>query len=140
MLRDHRLGHGACESMRRLRDLWAPAGAIITPRPRDALTTMFDHTFESHADGLDRIVFAGLVDGLADAVSVPVAALHGRRDRSAPLPRARDLAGRHGWSFKIAPTASHQVIFERPALTARWLREFVLGQQGVHSFPVFQAV
>jgi pimeloyl-ACP methyl ester carboxylesterase len=127
MLRDHRLGHAACQAMRSVRGLWAPVGALLTPRPRGALATMFDHSFESHTGGLDHIVFGGLVDGLADALATPVAALHGGRDRSAPLERAREVAGRQGWSFKVAPAASHQVIFERPALTARWVREQVLG-------------
>jgi len=127
MLRDHRLGHATCVAMRSIRGLWAPAGALLTPRPRGALATMFDHSFESHAGGLDHIVFGGLVDGLADAVATPVAALHGGRDRSAPVERAREVAGRRGWSFRVAPTASHQLIFERPALTARWVRDQVLG-------------
>ncbi len=127
MLRDHRIGHASCIAMRTVRGCWIPAGALLTLRPRGALATMFDHSFESHAGGLDGIVFNDLVDGLADGVATPVAALHGGRDRSAPLGRVRALATRRGWSFKVAPTASHQLIFERPAVTARWVREQVIG-------------
>ena len=122
------VSHIGCDALHQTRGAWGPASPLIAKhRPREVLVTIFDHSRESHSGSFDRIVFAGLVEELAARQSRPVAALHGGRDRSAPIGRVRELAGRHGWDFAVAPTASHQIVIERPRLTASWLRERLLG-------------
>jgi len=126
LLRD-RVAHVACRLLHPLRDAWLPVASLAVPRrPVRILAATFDHDRDSHVGGLDQIVFAGLVEDLALTVGTPVAALHGGADETAPPARVRQLSTARGWDFRLAPTASHQLIFERPRLVARWLRERVL--------------
>jgi pimeloyl-ACP methyl ester carboxylesterase len=129
-LRGDRFAHYACRGLHRTSRAWLPFAPLILPRqPREVLRTTFDHGPSGHGGGLDRIVFAGLVESLADDVRVPVFALHGSRDRTAPLGRARELAARKGWDFRLARNVGHQLPIERPHLAARWLREYVLASR-----------
>lgn len=127
VLRSDFLSHFGCDAIHQTRRAWAPFSRQLDKhRPREVLVTIFDHSRESHSGSFDNIVFAGLAEGLAAAQSSPIAALHGGRDHSAPIDRVRDLAGRHGWDLAVAPTAGHQLVIERPQLTATWLRERLL--------------
>ncbi|MCK9520290.1 MAG: hypothetical protein M0R74_14890, partial [Dehalococcoidia bacterium] len=113
--------------LHRVRHAWAPFCRYILPRqPRDAIIGAFDHCHASHRGGLEHIVLSGHVPELAASVEVPVAALHGSRDRTAPADRAEALAHRLGWDFQSAPGQGHQNVVERPAYVARWVRERVL--------------
>lgn len=126
-LRGDRVAHYACMGLHRTSRAWLPLAPLILPRqPREVLRTTFDHCPESHGGSLDRIVFAGLVEDLAARVDTPVFALHGSRDRTAPLDRARELASKQDWDFRIARNVGHQLPIERPRLAARWIREYVL--------------
>ncbi|MFN0148690.1 MAG: alpha/beta fold hydrolase [Dehalococcoidia bacterium] len=121
------LSHAGCTAVHAVRRLWVPWAPLVTPRqPREHAMAAFDHSRESHSEGLNAVVFAGHVHGLAARVSQPVVALHGGRDRSARIDRVRELAGRHGWDVRVAPTGNHQLIIERPAMVARWIRERLL--------------
>ncbi len=126
-LRGDRVAHLGCVGMHRTARLWLPFAPLVLPRqPREVLRTTFDHCRESHDGSLNRIVFAGIVEGLAAEVTTPVFALHGSRDRTAPLDRARELAGERGWDFRLARNVGHQLPVERPKLAARWIREWLL--------------
>ena len=112
-----------------IRWLWRPLIPVFAPRqPHEHLFAALHHSRRSHFGSLNEIVFGGYVPALADAVRTPVAVLHGARDSSAPVGRARELAARQGWDMRIAPTANHQVIIERPELVARWVRTRLLGR------------
>jgi pimeloyl-ACP methyl ester carboxylesterase len=127
-LRTDRVAHLGCVGMHRTSRLWLPFAPLVVPRqPREVLRTTFDHCEGSHGGSLNRIVFAGLVEGLAAEVATPVFALHGSRDRTAPLDRARDLAEQRGWDFRLARNVGHQLPVERPQIAARWIREWLLG-------------
>lgn len=127
MLQDDRLAHLACVGMRHTWPLWLPFAPLALPgRPRHAVRHLFDHSGASHAGSLDAVVFGGLVEALAAQLTVPVAALHGGRDRSAPAQRVRELGVSLGWDVRTAPRLGHQIPIVRPALTARWIREHVL--------------
>jgi hypothetical protein len=89
------------------------------------MVAAFRHTRRGHHT-INTVVFAGLVPGLAAANPVPVAALHGGRDPSARLDRLSALAHERGWPLAIAPTGTHQLPIERPAMVARWVREAVI--------------
>ncbi len=116
------LSHVGCAGMYRLRHLWKPTVPFFTPRqPGEHILAAFNHSRAGHIGALNRVIFAGLVPALAARVQQPVVALHGGRDPSAPLARVRELAATAGWELRVAPTANHQVIIERPALTARWV-------------------
>lgn len=121
------LSHAGCRAAYASRRLWSPFAPFFAPRqpPAHALAA-FDHSREGHASGLNAVVFAGHVDALGKLISLPVAALHGGRDPSARLDRVRDLARRHRWDLRVAPTGNHQLLIERPRLVARWIRESVL--------------
>jgi len=128
LLARHDISHFGCEAMYRGRNLWAFTSTFWVPRqPREHVIAAFNHSRDSHFHSLETIAFAGHVPRLADAVRTPVAALHGGRDAAAPLERVRALAMDHGWDFRVAPTGSHQMVVERPALTARWVRRHVIG-------------
>ena len=121
------VSHAGCVAMYQVRWLWRPLIPVFAPRqPREHLFAAFNHTREGHFSSLNRIVFGDLVPGVAAAGGARVAALHGGRDPSAPVERVRALAREHGWDFRVAPTANHQLIVERPRLTARWIRERLL--------------
>ncbi len=121
------ISHFGCDALHQARRAWGPASPLFAKRrPREVLVTIFDHSRESHSGSFDSIVFAGLVEELAAAQSSPIAALHGGRDRSAPVDRVRGIAGSYGWDLAVAPTAGHQIVIERPRLTARWLHERLL--------------
>lgn len=127
-LREDRMAHLACRGLHRTSRAWLPFAPLVLPRqPREVLRTTFDHSPAGHGGGLDHIVFAGVVEDLATRVAGPVFALHGSRDRTAPLDRARALAERHHWDFRVARDVGHQLPVERPQLAARWVREFMLG-------------
>jgi pimeloyl-ACP methyl ester carboxylesterase len=130
-LRGDRVAHYACRGLHRTSKAWLPLAPLILPRqPREVLRSTFDHCQESHGGSLDRVVFAGLVQELAPRVDVPVFALHGSRDRTAPLDRARELAACQNWDFRIARNVGHQLPVERPRLAARWIRQHVLRESG----------
>ena len=121
------LSHAGCAGMFRLRHLWKPAIPLFTPRqPGDHIMAAFNHSRSGHMGALNRVIFGGHVPGLAAAVDAPVVALHGGRDAAAPIERVRELAARSGWQLSVSPTANHQVIIERPRLTARWVRDSLL--------------
>ena len=122
------VSHAGCRVIHATRRAWGPAAPFFAPRqPGAHAVAAFDHSREGHIDVLGAIVFAGLVEGLASQVREPVVALHGGRDPSAPLDRVRELAGRHGWDLRVAPTGNHQLPIERPGLVARWTRTNLLG-------------
>lgn len=126
-LRADRVAHIGCVGMQRTNRLWLPFAPLILPRqPREVLRTTFDHCSGSHSGSLNRIVFGGLVEELAGRVAVPVCALHGTRDRTAPLDRAQRLAEEHGWPFEMARSVGHQLPVEQPQIAARWIRESLL--------------
>lgn len=122
-----RLAHLACcELGRRTLPLWM--GAVVRRYPyydREVLASAFAHDALTHREALERLVFGAEVERLAPEVRAPVAALHGTADGAAPVGRARALAARLGWQWQEVPGASHEVILEQPALTARWIEELV---------------
>jgi pimeloyl-ACP methyl ester carboxylesterase len=123
-LRSNRISHRACRAMYLSRWGWAPLSPFIVGRaysPR-VLSTAFRHSAAGHAGALESIVFAGHVPSLAAVAGTNVALFHGDRDRAAPLPPVRSLAGAMGWGLTVAANSGHQVIIERPRLTARWVR------------------
>lgn len=121
------IAHAGCLAMHRLRGAWLPFAPVLFPRqPREVLRTAFDHCRDSHFGSLNQIIFADLAEQLADGVRTPVVALHGARDGAAPIDRVRTLAAREGWTLKVSPTGTHQIAVERPALTARWIREWLI--------------
>ncbi len=123
-LRKDRVAHLGCVGMHRTAPLWLPFAPLLLPRqPRAVLRTTFDHCQAGHVGSLNRIVFAGLVTDLAGEVATPVFALHGARDRTAPLERARELAAERGWDFRLAPNVGHQLPVEQPRVAACWIRE-----------------
>lgn len=127
LLHNDRLTHAACAAIRPTRRLWEPLAPLVVPaRVLPRLRVLFEHSRQGHAEGLDGIVFAGLVDVLAEGLCTPVAALHGGLDRLAPLERVRDAASRHGWDLRVAPTGNHQLPIERPRTVAGWVHEQVL--------------
>ncbi len=118
------LSHLGCVGMHHVRPLWLPFSPLFLPRqPRYVLRSTFDHCRDSHLGSLDQVVFAGHVGKLADRVTTPVMALHGARDRAAPIDRVRELAAREGWELRVAPTGGHQLAVERPRMVAKWVRE-----------------
>jgi pimeloyl-ACP methyl ester carboxylesterase len=126
-LRGDRVAHYACMGLHRTSRAWLPLAPLILPRqPREVLRTTFDHCPGSHSGSLDGVVFAGLVEDLAAKVGAPVFALHGSRDRTAPLERAREIASQQEWDFRIARNVGHQLPIERPRVAARWVRDYVL--------------
>lgn len=124
-LRAGNVAHAGCELLHRSRALWAPLAA--RRRGGAVVVDAFNHCRASHSGGLNQIVFAGHTEALAAAVTTPVAAIHGGRDRAAPLAPARELAQRHGWDFTVVPGHGHQAIVERPSQVAAWIREKVIG-------------
>jgi pimeloyl-ACP methyl ester carboxylesterase len=128
-LRADRVAHIGCVGMQRTAPLWLPFAPLLLPRqPRSVLRTTFDHCRGSHQGSLDGIVFAGVVAEIAAGVDTPVFGLHGARDRTAPLDRARRLADERGWDFRVAANVGHQLPVEQPRLAARWIRECLLGR------------
>ena len=124
------LSHAGCSALQRARPLWLPFAPIFVPRqPRAVIRGAFDHCRDSHQGSLDNVIFAGHVERLSSSVATPVAVLHGGRDRAAPPENARTVAANSGWDFKLSPTGNHQILVERPALVARWVRESVLGER-----------
>ena len=123
------LSHAGCSALHRVRPLWLPFAPLFVPhQPRAVVRGAFDHCRDSHQGSLDNVIFAGHVGRLAPLVASPVVALHGGHDRAAPRENAREIAEQAGWQFRTAPTANHQIVVERPALVARWIRESVLGE------------
>jgi pimeloyl-ACP methyl ester carboxylesterase len=130
------LTHTGCELLFRTHRLWAPAAPYLVRRqPVAHVIAAVDHAAAGHGSALDNLVFAGFVPGLAAEVATPVVMLHGGRDRSARIDRVRELAARHGWDLRVAPTAAHQLPVERPTLVARWIREHVLAQESAERRP-----
>jgi pimeloyl-ACP methyl ester carboxylesterase len=122
------LSHAGCSALQRMRPFWLPFAPLFVPhQPRAVIRGAFDHCRDSHQGSLDNVIFAGHVARLASSVSSPVVALHGGHDRAAPHQNARAIAADAGWQFRLSPTANHQIVVERPALVARWLRGSVLG-------------
>jgi pimeloyl-ACP methyl ester carboxylesterase len=90
-------------------------------RAHKTLDRTFDHDLAGHRGGLGGLVFGGRAPGLAANVRVPVGALHGTDDRSAPVGRVEDLAERVGWRLRVEKGENHQVLLERPGLVAEWI-------------------
>jgi pimeloyl-ACP methyl ester carboxylesterase len=97
--------------------------------PHDVLVATVDHCAAAHGPALNGIVFAGKVPGLAEVAGTPVMAIHGRRDRAAPIATARATAMGMGWTFTELEDANHQVVIEHPAVVAEWIRVAVLGEK-----------
>ncbi|MEX1102990.1 MAG: alpha/beta fold hydrolase, partial [Dehalococcoidia bacterium] len=71
-LRGDRLAHYACTCLHRTSRVWLPFAPLLLPRqPREVLRTTFDHCPGSHRGSLDQVVFAGVVQGLAERVETP---------------------------------------------------------------------
>ena len=122
-LRRHELTHMGCEAIHRTRRVWLPVARRVPWEYTElAASGAFEHTLESHAEGLEAIIFAGHVEGLAERIHVPVEALHGERDGAAPIGPVRAVAERFGWRLRIAPTGRHEVALSRPHMTAAWVR------------------
>lgn len=122
-LRRHELTHMGCEAIHRTRRVWLPVARRVPWEYTElAASGAFEHTLESHAEGLEAIIFAGHVEGLAQRVTRPVEALHGERDGAAPVGPVREIAARYGWRLRVAPTGRHQVALARPRMTADWVR------------------
>ena len=129
-LRTDRVAHLGCVGMQHTTRLWLPFAPLLLPRqPRSVLRTTFDHCRVSHEGSLNAIVFAGVVENLAEHVTTPVYALHGARDRTAPLARARSLANERGWDFRLVQNVGHQLPVEQPRVAARWIRERILAAE-----------
>jgi pimeloyl-ACP methyl ester carboxylesterase len=129
-LRSHRVSHQACRAMYLSRWGWAPLSPFVVGRaysPR-VLSTAFKHSAAGHAGALDGIVFGGHVPALGAAAGTEVVLFHGDRDRAAPLLPVRELAASRGWELTVAPGSGHQVIIERPRMTARWVRSRLLAR------------
>jgi len=119
-----RAAHVACLVLDRTQPLWLPAARRIRPgEPDVVLSPKFHHCRAGHIGGQAEIVFYGKVEQLAREVPVPVVALHGDRDRTASLQRARAIAGANGWDFQVVPGANHELVIELPEVSARWVRE-----------------
>lgn len=122
-LRRHELTHMGCEAIHRTRRVWLPVARRVPWEYTElAASGAFEHTLESHAEGLEAIIFAGHVERLARCVMSPVEALHGERDGAAPVGPVREMAARYGWRLRVAPTGRHQVALARPRMTAAWVR------------------
>lgn len=131
LLPHHGMAHAGCVAMRRLEPVWRPFAPLVVPwQPPAVIAGAFDHSRDGHQGGLDGIVFAGLVDGIAERCDPPVALLHGSRDRAAPVAPARAVAERHGWRFELATGHGHQNILQRPRTVARWIAERVVAAEG----------
>ena len=122
----HGVCHFGCRVMNGTRLIWPPLIGPFSMTPQRILTSMFNHSRAAHSGGLDKIVFAGTVPGLAESVQTPVSVLHGARDRAAPEQPARELAERHGWPFETLDRARHQLIIDRPEYTWDWVQRTVL--------------
>lgn len=123
LLRQHQLTHAGCVAIHRTRRMWLPVASRMTWRHADMMVSGgFHHTFESHAEAIEAIIFAGHVEGLAERIHVPVEALHGERDGAAPIGPVRAVAERFGWRLRVAPTGRHEVALSRPHMTAAWVR------------------
>jgi pimeloyl-ACP methyl ester carboxylesterase len=119
--------HVGCVCLHRTRRFWLRFGPRVAPQqPAHHLPVIFHHSRASHAGSLTRVAFGGQVPQLARAVALPVAALHGDRDRSAPIDRVVMLAATHDWELRTMPGLGHQLPMTHPALVALWLREFVM--------------
>lgn len=129
--------HAVCIALRRFQPAWQRSFRPILERrhPPEAISPLFEHSRATHRGGLETIVFAGLAPALAAAAPVPVAALHGARDRTAPASRVRALGGRLGWDVDIVRGAGHQVTVEQPAIVAEWLRARVLMREAPAAAP-----
>lgn len=131
LLPHHSVAHAGCVAMHHFERAWRPFARLVVPwQPPEVLAGAFDHSRAGHEAGLDGIVFAGLVDGLAERCGVPVTLLHGSRDRAAPVAPARAVAERHGWPFELATGHGHQNILQRPRTVARWIAERVVRYDG----------
>lgn len=127
LLRSDRLAHAGCVTMHRLKPLWMPMAPLVARRHTPALLeSLFDHSEGSHVLSLEDVVFAGQAERLAGETDLPIAALHGTADRSAPIDRVEVLAARHGWRLTVVRGAGHQVIVTQPRRTAAWIRRDVL--------------
>jgi pimeloyl-ACP methyl ester carboxylesterase len=125
-MRTHSFSHYGCGVVHSTRYAWKPFAHHFAPRqPESIFMSVFDHSRDAHLAGLTHIAFGGLVPKLANAATAPISMLHGIRDRTAPLERAREVAIARGWDFETADRANHQVIVERPLLVADWIRRKV---------------
>lgn len=116
--------HIACLLLDRTRPVWLPAARRMRPgEPDSVLAPKFHHRRAGHIGAQAGIVFCGRVEQLAREVHVPVVALHGDRDRTASLRRARAIAGANGWDLEVVPGANHELVVEQPEVAARWVRE-----------------
>lgn len=126
-MKTHGFSHYGCGIVHGTRPLWMPFAHHFAPRqPRSIFETVFNHSREAHNRGLTHVAFGGLVPELSREVTAQVYMLHGRSDRTAPLDRAQALANERGWDFETVARANHQVIVERPAAVADWIRRKIL--------------
>lgn len=125
-LQSDRVAHGACVAARNAWPFWhAWASRRYPLQSKATIRAVFVHSEAAHR-ALGEVVFGGHVERLAAAAPVPVAALHGRSDRAAPLGEVERLAGEWNWALTTDDNATHQLIVERPRYVADWIRRAVL--------------
>lgn len=126
-LRNHRVSHAACFVARYTHPAWRPYAKRRYPlQPEENFRALFTHTSRSHGGALEGLIFPGAVHDLALPGDCEVSLLHGTGDRAAPIEAAQALAETAGWRFRAEAGANHQVVVERPAFVADWLRQEVL--------------
>jgi pimeloyl-ACP methyl ester carboxylesterase len=127
LLRRAGLAHAACSVAGRTFPAWRPVAALVARRhPVGHGVDIFDHASCGHGPALASIVLSGQVPSLATAVRVPVAAIHGEADRTAPPGPARAIATEAGWPLHVVPRGGHQLPVTHPRAVARWVRDQVV--------------
>jgi pimeloyl-ACP methyl ester carboxylesterase len=127
-LRNHHVAHVGCRVAHRTRPLWLRAALWRMPLQTDeTIAALFQHCSMAHHGALDEIVFSGCVPELSACEGPPVAAIHGTADQSAPYDAASSLASGLAWRFEAVEGANHQLVVERSATVAEWIRREVVG-------------
>jgi pimeloyl-ACP methyl ester carboxylesterase len=131
-LRSDAVAHPVCVAAAAAYPAWHALAKRYYPlHPRAVMRGLFTHNRAAHG-AFGSIVFAGLAEQLALRSTVPVAALHGTRDRAAPLAEVQRIALARGWDLAVADGANHQAVIERPGMVAEWIRRAVLLPEANH--------
>lgn len=122
------IGEILCGVMCAWRPFWRRVMPLVMPAvPPDIARDYVLHDWVSYSGTLRNVLvdhrLAPAAARLA-ATSLPVALLHGERDRVAPIDAVRELADRRRWSLRVLAGADHHLPVRRPAACARLLREF----------------